>query len=436
MRISIFGLGYVGAVSAACLARLGHEVVGVDTDVRKLEFIREGKSPILEEGLGELIAEVVASGSLRVTDSSEVAIRDTDLSIVCVGTPSTWQGALCTDHLEKVATEIGDAIKRKASFHSVMIRSTVLPGTTADLVIPALERATGGTVGEAFGISANPEFMREGTAVADFHDPPFTIIGTDSSGEYERVRAMYGSLVGPVVHSSIETAETLKYACNAFHAVKITLANEIGILCKEVEVDARQVMEVLCQDSKLNISSRYLRPGFAFGGSCLPKDLRALTSLGRRKGRPLMMLEAVRESNREQIEQTVKRIMAIGSRKISLMGLSFKEGTDDLRESPLVELAQMLFGKGYELRIFDPHVEYASLYGSNRTYIDNEIPHLKKVLATADEVLEHGQVLVFGHSGPHVRALLPRIRADQTIFDLVGITGAAETSAAYHGLYW
>ncbi|MEM7165585.1 MAG: nucleotide sugar dehydrogenase [Planctomycetota bacterium] len=436
MRISIFGLGYVGAVTGACLAQRGHEVFGVDPDHRKLDFITEGRSPILEAGLDEVIPEVVAAGRFKTAANAEAAVTASDISLVCVGTPSRPDGTLSTEYVERACREIGEAIRRKGSWHTVVIRSTVLPGTTEQLLIPTLEKYSRGKAGETFGIATNPEFLREGTAIADFDAPPFTIIGTPSEREYEQVLALYDGISAETVHCTVAAAESIKYSCNIFHAIKVTLANEIGMLCQDADIDAREVMDLVCRDTKLNISPRYLRPGFAFGGSCLPKDLRAFTSRSRANGTPLPMLEGALHSNQAQVERCAQRILSEKRRKISLFGLSFKEGTDDLRESPLVALAERLIGRGIELRICDPNVEYASLYGSNKSFIDEELPHLRDILGSPEEVLAHGELLVFGHAGDRYRELIPRVGETQKVFDLVGIASATDVRGDYEGLYW
>lgn len=436
MRISIFGFGYVGATTGACLAKEGHHVIGVDPQRAKLDLIAAGKSPIVEEGLEELIAAGVSSGRLSVTTDYRRAVAETDISLICVGTPSLPNGALRLDYVEKVAHEIGEGIREKGSYHSVVVRSTVLPGTTEGVVIPILERETGGRAGDAFGISMNPEFLREGVSIADYYDPPFTIIGAHSAAEFERVRSMYGSVKGEFIHCRVSTAEAIKYGCNVLHALKITFANEMGIFCKQHGVDAHEVMEILCKDTKLNISAKYMKPGFAFGGSCLPKDLRACIQAAKAKDAALPMFEAALESNRRQIERVADRVMSFGSRKVSMMGVAFKEGTDDLRESPLVALAEILIGKGYALRIYDPNVHYASLHGSNREVIDRDLPHLKSALCSADEALAHGDVLVFGHNTPEMRALAAKARENQTLIDLVRVISPRECLARYEGLYW
>ena len=446
MRISIFGLGYVGAVTGACLAKLGHEVVGVDPDEQKLRFIREGKSPILEEGLDELMGQVVGAGRFRGSSDCDEAIAATDLSLVCVGTPSMPNGGLKTEYVERVAEQIGGAIRGKGTYHSVVIRSTVLPGTTEGVVVPILREAVGGEPGEAFGISMHPEFLREGTSLKDFFDPPFTVIGTADEAEFERICGIYRPAEGAAeagveavggerLRCAVSTAEAIKYGCNIFHAVKITFANEMGMFCKRTGVDAREVMAVLCEDRKLNISAKYMKPGFAFGGSCLPKDLRAYLDRGKKQDVDLPMLDAILPSNRHQVERVAERVKAYGSRKVSMMGISFKEATDDLRESPLVRLAELLIGQGYDLRIYDPNVRYASLYGSNKAFIDRELPHLKSVLVDADGAVGHAEVVVFGHDAPPYREVVAKLRPGQKVLDLVGVA-ADGCPADVEGLYW
>ncbi|MEO0965595.1 MAG: nucleotide sugar dehydrogenase [Planctomycetota bacterium] len=435
MRVSVFGLGYVGAVSAACFAKRGHEVVGVDPDDRKLELMRAGKAPVVEEGVDELIGEVIANGSLRVTNDAAEAVAATDVSLVCVGTPSAPDGSLGVQYVERVTEEIGAAIAAKDGRHTFVLRSTVVPGTTLGVVQPILERVIG-PVGETYGLAYNPEFLREGTSIKDFDAPPFTIVGASDERDAQAVEGIYAGVEAPVHRCDISTAEGIKYACNLFHATKITFANEIGMACQTVGVDSRKVMEIVCADTKLNISTKYMRPGFAFGGSCLPKDLRAFTHMSRVRNAPLSMFEAMLRSNREQIDRVAQRIMALGKRKITMLGISFKEGTDDLRESPLVSLAEVLIGKGYEVRIFDPNVEYASLFGSNKRFIDRELPHLKGALVSAEVGLKHGEVLVFGHDAEDYRRLLDRVTLEQRVVDLTGGAEPADAMGGYEGLYW
>jgi GDP-mannose 6-dehydrogenase len=438
MRVSIFGLGYVGAVSAACLAKEGHTVIGVDVDPHKLDLIRRGKAPIVEANLEAYLTQAVELGRLTVTDDPTEAVHNTEISLLCVGTPSKENGDLRTDYLERVARHIGEALITKRDYHLVVIRSTILPGTAEEVVLPVLEESSGKRVNEHFGLAVNPEFLREGTAIADFYDPPFTVVGALREEDAETVAALYESVEAPLFLVSIRTAEMIKYACNAFHALKITFANELGMLCKAEGVDSHEVMRIFCADTKLNISCKYLTPGFAFGGSCLPKDLRALTYRARANDLELPMLEAILPSNRRQIEEVVKRIVRMRKRKVGLFGLSFKPGTDDLRESPLVELAEQLIGKGYRLLIHDPNVSYAALYGSNKAFIEREIPHIREILREdAREVVQHAEVLVIGHLAPATReVILAEHRENQVIVDLARALTPEALRGHYVGLYW
>jgi GDP-mannose 6-dehydrogenase len=438
MRVSIFGLGYVGAVSAACLAKEGHTVVGVDVDSHKLDLIHQGKAPIVEANLEPYLQQAVQSGRLTVTDDPIEAVHNTEVSLLCVGTPSKENGDLRTDYLERVARQIGEALITKREYHIVVIRSTILPGTAEEIVLPVLEESSGKRVNEHFGLAVNPEFLREGTAIADFYDPPFTVVGALRPEDAEKVASLYESVKAQLFLVSIRTAEMIKYACNAFHALKITFANELGMLCKAEGVDSHEVMRIFCADTKLNISCKYLTPGFAFGGSCLPKDLRALTYRARTSDLELPMLEAILPSNRRQIEEVVRRIVRMRKRKVGLFGLSFKPGTDDLRESPLVELAEQLIGKGYRLLIHDPNVSYAALYGSNKAFIEREIPHIREILREdAREVVQHAEVLVIGHLAPATReVILAEHRENQVIVDLARALTPEALRGHYVGLYW
>jgi len=438
MRVSIFGLGYVGAVSAACLAKEGHTVIGVEVDSYKLDLIRQGKAPIVEANLEPYLTQAVELGRLTVTDDPIEAVHNTEISLLCVGTPSKENGDLRTDYLERVTRQIGEALITKREYHIVVIRSTILPGTAEEIVLPVLEESSGKRVNEHFGLAVNPEFLREGTAIADFYDPPFTVVGALREEDAETVAALYESVKAPLFLVPIRTAEMIKYACNAFHALKITFANELGMLCKAEGVDSHEVMRIFCADTKLNISCKYLTPGFAFGGSCLPKDLRALTYRARTSDLELPMLEAILPSNRRQIEEVVRRIVRMRKRKVGLFGLSFKPGTDDLRESPLVELAEQLIGKGYRLLIHDPNVSYAALYGSNKAFIEREIPHIREILREdAREVVQHAEVLVIGHLAPATReVILAEHRENQVIVDLARALTPETLRGHYVGLYW
>ncbi|MCG5220676.1 nucleotide sugar dehydrogenase [Streptosporangium sp. KLBMP 9127] len=438
MKISVFGLGYVGCVSAACLATRGHEVVGVDVNPVKIDLITRGRAPVVEERIGELTAEVVRTGALRATADVGEAIAATEVSLICVGTPSAPNGSLSTAFLERVAEQIGHALAGLSHRHTIVFRSTMLPGTCADLLIPILERASGLRAGVGFGVAVNPEFLREGTSIRDFFEPPKTVIGEFDPESGDVVAALYEGLPGEVFRVPLEVAEMTKYADNAFHGVKISFANELGAICQALGLDSHQVMDVFLADRKLNISPAYLRPGFAFGGSCLPKDLRGLVYAARRADVSVPLLSHVLPSNDEHLRRAFDLVTASGRRRIGLFGLSFKPGTDDLRESPLVELAERLIGKGYDLRIYDANVTMSRLMGANRDYIESRLPHLGDLLSnSADDVLAHAEVCVVGCKDTAVLDALDGA-GDRTIIDLVRLPDAAarRTDPGYVGLGW
>ncbi len=438
MRVSIFGLGYVGSVSAAALAADGHQVVGVDVQPGKVEMVNSGRSPIVEPGLDELLKSGHDTGRLRATTNTAEAIDGTDLSLVCVGTPSRRNGSLDFTHLERVCEEIGDALRGKTAYHVVVVRSTVLPGTTHDVVIPALERRSGKTYGEDFGVAVNPEFLREGTALADFRHPPLTLIGHNHAADATGTTALYQGIEAPVVTTSIRVAEMIKYTSNAWHALKVCFANEIGNVCKRAGVDSHEVMSIFCQDDKLNLSPYYLKPGFAFGGSCLPKDVRALQYRARELDLDLPVLQSILGSNRLQVDHALDLVTSAGSKRVGLLGFSFKAGTDDLRESPIVILAEALLGKGYALRIYDRNVSIARLVGANKDYIERQIPHLSSLLCeTIDEVIDHADTIVVGNASAEFAEAVTRCRPDQTIIDLVRLPLApGSVKARYEGICW
>ena len=445
MRISVFGLGYVGCVSAACLASRGHEVIGVDVNPLKVEMINRGQAPLVEERIGELTARVVAEGALRATLDAAEAIAASEVSLVCVGTPSAPNGSLSTTYLERVAEQIGAALGAQARApdgtgprHTVVFRSTMLPGTCTGLLVPILERASGLVAGTDFGVAVNPEYLREGSSVRDFFDPPKTVIGEYDPASGDVVEALYEGLPGPVFRVPIPVAELSKYADNAFHGLKIAFANELGAISQAFHIDSHRVMDVFLADRKLNISPAYLRPGFAFGGSCLPKDLRGLVYAARRADVSVPLLSHVLPSNEEHLKRAFDLVTASGRRKIGLFGLSFKPGTDDLRESPLVELAERLLGKGYDLRIYDAGVTLSRLVGANREYIDSRLPHLGELLSNdADAVLDHAEVCVVGCADDAVLAALDRAD-DRVIVDLVRLPDAETRRAdpGYVGIGW
>ncbi|HEX6298040.1 MAG TPA: UDP-glucose/GDP-mannose dehydrogenase family protein, partial [Burkholderiales bacterium] len=397
----MLGLGYVGAVSAGCLAKEGHEVVGVDPERGKVDLINAGRSPIIEKDLGEIIAEQVAAGRLRATTQLADAVRHSDLIFVCVGTPSQPNGGIDLKYVRRVCEQIGATLATHPGAPVIVMRSTMLPGTMREVVIPILEKTSQKKAGEEFGLCINPEFLRESTAVHDYAHPPKTVIGEVNRASGDLLASLYASTPGPVIRTEIETAEMVKYADNAWHALKVGFANEVGSLCKALGVDAHRVMEIFCKDQKLNLSPYYLKPGFAFGGSCLPKDLRALLYKAKTLDVGLPILSAVLPSNQLQIERAVQVVVEKGNRKVGILGFSFKAGTDDLRESPIVELAERLIGKGYELRFYDRNVSLACLHGANRDYILNRIPHISRLMVpTVQDVLDHAQTIVIGNAAP------------------------------------
>ena len=430
--LSVFGLGYVGCVSSACFAKEGHRVIGVDVSRAKVDMINGGRPTIVESGIGELVAEMVAAGRLSATTSAADAVRDSDVSLVCVGTPSRTNGSIDLHYVERVCEEIGAAIKTKSTRHTVVIRSTVLPGTVQRVVIPALESASGKRAGTDFGVCMNPEFLREGTSIRDFYEPPFTLIGTDDRSSAEAVSALYAGLEAPVHVTSTGVAEMIKYTCNCFHGLKVGFANEIGNICKVFGVDSHEVMRIFCLDTKLNLSPAYLRPGFAFGGSCLPKDLRAITYHARTNDVQTPILSATLDSNQRQIERAYEMVRAAGSRNVGVLGLAFKAGTDDLRESPMVSVVEMLIGKGTNLAIYDRDVSEARLMGSNREYIEREIPHIWSLMRGSVE-----EVIVIGNGSGEFRRIEPKLRSGQIVIDLVRAFGDRTSNGdGYRGICW
>ena len=438
MNVSVFGLGYVGSVSAASFAADGHTVVGVDVNPDKVNSLNEGRSPIVEKGLDDIIRDNAANGRLRATTSTHDAVASTDLSLICVGTPSRRNGSLDLTYLERVAEQIGEALRDKESYHVVVVRSTVLPGTTHEVVIPALERTSGKKYGSGFGVAVNPEFLREGTAIDDFRHPPLTLVGHNYKSDAEPTQALYAHIDAPVVATTIRTAEMIKYASNTWHALKVTFANEVGNLCKRLTIDSHEVMDIFCRDEKLNLSSYYMKPGFAFGGSCLPKDVRAMQYRAKEVDLEMPVIQSILTSNQLQIQHAIDEVIETGRKRVGLLGFSFKAGTDDLRESPIVILAEALLGKGYALAIYDKNVSIARLVGANREYINTQIPHLSSLLCeTLDEVLDRSDVLVVGNSAPEFSEALTRTRPDQVELDLVRVkVDRARIPAEYRGICW
>ena len=438
MKVSVFGLGYVGSVSAASFAADGHTVIGVDVNPDKVASLNEGRSPIVEKGLDELIRDNAANGRLRATTHTAEAVRDTELSLICVGTPSRKNGSLDLTYLERVAEQIGAALKDKDDYHVVVVRSTVLPGTTHDIVIPALERTSGKKYGTGFGVTVNPEFLREGTAIADFRHPPLTLVGHNYQSDAEPTKALYATVDAPMETTTIRTAEMMKYASNTWHALKVTFANEIGNVCKRVGIDSHEVMNIFCKDEKLNLSAYYMKPGFAFGGSCLPKDVRALQYRAKEVDLDMPVIQAILGSNQLQIQHAIDEIVDTGKKRVGLLGFSFKAGTDDLRESPIVILAEALLGKGFSLCIYDKNVSLARLVGANKEYINTQIPHLSSLLTESiDEVLDKSDVIVVGNGAPEFGDALTRTREDHIILDLVRVhTPRDQIKGDYRGICW
>lgn len=428
MRISVFGLGYVGTVSAACFAADGNHVFGVDPVSDKVDLINQGLSPIVEAEIGGIIEETAKKGQLRATEDPIAAVQETDLSFVCVGTPSQSNGNLDLRYIRRICEQIGQALRSKDSKHTVVIRSTILPGTMRKVVIPTLEEFSGKKVGEEIGICYNPEFLREGTAVKDFRYPPKTVFGELDRESGDLLATLYERIQAPLIRTDLNNAEMIKYVDNSWHALKIGFANEIGSLCDAFGVDAEEVMNIFCQDKKLNISSAYLKPGFAFGGSCLPKDLRALSYQAKMHDLQLPILNSVLPSNEMQIASGVKQVIESGNSRVGVLGFSFKAGTDDLRESPMIEAIERLIGKGYDLRIYDRNVNIAALVGANRDFILNRIPHISRLMSpSVDAVLAHAQTIVIGNYDPEFSQIQSQLREDQCLVDLVRITRQGST---------
>jgi len=435
MKINVFGMGYVGCVTAACLASNGFDVTGVDIDQLKVDIINEGKSPIVEPGLGDAIKKALVSNKLKATTR---VIDPADISMVCVGTPSNGNGSLRLHYIDRVAEQIGDYISKLDSYHLVIIRSTVLPGTVNNKIIPVIEERSMKKAGQDFGVCMNPEFMREGTSIHDYYNPPFTVIGELDRQSGDIAEKLYKDVKVPMVRTTIETSEMIKYTCNTFHALKISFANEIGNICKKLNINSHDVMDIFCKDEKLNLSSYYLKPGFAFGGSCLPKDIKALLYKGKELDLETPVLSSILQSNKNQIEVAYNLVANTGRKKVGILGLSFKPGTDDLRESPIVELVEKLIGKGYMLSIYDREVSLAKIFGSNKRYIDHAIPHVSSLMKeTVQDVTENSQVIVIAKKNKEFADIISKINKDKIIIDLVKITPKQmEENGCYEGISW
>jgi GDP-mannose 6-dehydrogenase len=437
LKVSVFGLGYVGTVSAGCLAQSGHEVIGVDPVATKVDLINQGQSPIIEAEINEIIASAVKSERIRATQDATQAIQDTELSFICVGTPSQVNGNLDLSFIRRICEQIGEALKQKAGRHTVVIRSTILPGTMRHIVVPVLQERSGKKAGTDFGVCHNPEFLREGSAVKDFNFPPQTVVGEIDRQSGDVLAELYKGIDAPLVRTDLETAEMVKYVNNSWHALKIGFANEIGNICKAFSIDAHQVMRIFCQDSKLNISSAYLTPGFAFGGSCLPKDLRAISYQAKMHDLQLPILTSILPSNEMQVARGLQLIMQKGHKQIGILGFSFKAGTDDLRESPVIEVIERLIGKGHDLRIYDKNVKMARLVGANRDFILNRIPHISRLMVDdVDAVLKHAQTVVIGNNDPEFRQVPGRLREDQYLVDFIRVVPGKSQNGKYDGICW
>ncbi len=436
-RISVFGLGYVGTVSAVCLANQGHFVVGVDTNKSKVDMVNAGVSPIVEAETSELVHKTVSDGHLRAAMDTRRIIDETDISLICVGTPSKANGSLDLAYVQQVCRQIGEALRDKEGFHVVVGRSTVLPGSTREVILRILETDSGKKAGVDFGICHNPEFLREGTAVHDFLHPPKTVIGELDVASGDRVAHLYDGLDAPLVRVDVETAEMVKYVDNTWHATKICFANEIGNLCKALGLDGHRVMDIFCLDTKLNISASYMKPGFAFGGSCLPKDVRALTYQARMLDLELPLLSGLLSSNKRQVERGLEMIIRLGNKKIGILGFSFKAGTDDLRESPLIEVIERLLGKGYDIKIYDKNVNLSRLIGRNREYLLHRIPHICNLMVDhVEEVLHHAQTIVIGNRSSEFRSIGEMVQNGQAIVDFVRVADQTSLDGKYQGICW
>lgn len=438
MNITILGLGYVGCVSSACLAQQGHRVFGVDVNQVKVDLINQGQSPIIEDQIDDIIAEMVQSGRLSATTDTEEAIAQSDVSIICVGTPSHANGSLDLKYVEGVSQQIGHALRQRDGYHVVAARSTMLPGSVEAAVLPHVEEASGKKVGEDFGLCINPEFLREGSAVKDYYNPAFTLIGEWDKRSGDVVAQLYKNIQAPLLRTDIRTAEMEKYVSNAFHALKVGFANEIGVMCKEMGIDSHNVMDIFVQDTNLNISAKYLKPGFAFGGSCLPKDVRAIVHRAKSLDLDLPLMNSILPSNARHIEYAFDLVQQTGKKKVGLLGLSFKPGTDDLRESAIVHLVERLIGKGYDLKIYDKNVAMARIIGANKQYIETVIPHISSLLTSdPDEVLAHAELIIVGHGAPEFAEILKKVEPSQQVIDLERVEhNAPNLNGNYQGICW
>jgi len=434
MNISVFGLGYVGCVSVGCLAATGHQVIGVDINDHKINLINKGKPTIIEKDIDLLIAEYRSKGTISATVDFENAVVQTEVSIISVGTPATPEGHVRMDAVYETARQIGESLKKKEEFHIVVIRSTVPLGTNQE-VGSIIANASGKVRNRDFAVISNPEFLREGSSVHDFFYPPMTVIGSDHEEAAKRIAEMYASIQAPVEETTIEEAELIKYVNNSFHALKITFANEVGNICKKMAIDSHRLMELFCLDRQLNLSPYYLKPGFAYGGSCLPKDLKALQTMAHDFYLDSPVLHAISLSNENQKKIAFDMVMELGKDDIGILGLSFKKGTDDLRYSPMVDLAESLLGKGKRLRIYDGNLNLSMLSGTNKAYIDDHIPHLAEVMEDdADTVVSDSEVIVVAHNESEYKEIFKRY-PEKIFIDLIKVIPGIST-ANYRGICW
>jgi len=437
MKVSVFGLGYVGCVSAACLANGGVQVIGVDINEAKVDTINSGRSPIVEPGIEHLISAAVRQGTLSATTDPVKAVSESDISFVCVGTPGKPNGSLDLTYVKRACQQIGSALEGVAKYHIVAVRSTLLPGLTEEVVVPRLEVYSGKREGLDFGVAVNPEFLREGTAIYDFNTPPFTLVGARNEDAIGPLQKLYGKVKAPFIAGNVKEIESVKYACNSFHALKVTFANELGNILKQLGVDSHRVMEIFCKDNKLNLSPYYLKPGFAFGGSCLPKDLRALIYKARELDVDVPVLNAIMSSNRLQVERAVDLVLETGRKSVGVLGLSFKPGTDDLRESPMVSVIETLIGKGLNLAIYDREVEVAKIFGANKDYLERVIPHISRLMKTSmDAVVEQSEVIVIGKQQEEFLALSDKLNNGRIVVDLVRLFNGVNDKKSYEGICW
>ncbi len=438
MRVSVFGLGYVGCVAAACMAKDGHTVIGVDVNESKVDDLVHGRSPIREPGLAPMLRDAAQANRLTATTDTRAAVHNSEVSVICVGTPSNGNGSLKLDYLENVCREIGAALPDCNALHVIVVRSTVLPGTLGQRLIPLLEEFSGLRAGRDFGVCMNPEFLRETSAIDDYYHPSYIVIGASDARSATITQQLYADIDAPIIHTSAVNAEMLKYVCNAFHALKIAFANEVGNLCKALGTDGREVMELFCRDVRLNISTAYLRPGFGFGGSCLPKDLRALIYRAKERDVECQVLRSVLQSNQEQIRRGIELVENTGRNKIGVLGLTFKSGTDDVRESPVVPLVETLVGRGYQVQLYDRDVDLQKLVGANKFFVQRAFPHIASLIQPSiSDVVDHSDVIVVANGDPEFRTVPQRMRRDQILIDLIGVAKKGDTlTGAYEGICW